>query len=327
MAFEIKSGANDSLFKADFSQKDFEVPGFRSESIEVPLPFGTTKATHWFFDGIKMVYSESVCNEPITLDWKGDTEMINMHFNLQGRISLIDKSMSRVFELSDNQHNMFYGKEAEGQMKIDDLKMKSFMIQFSKESFLNIVHDGNDALKKFSDNVTSGKSVAFSDTNLEIDLPLQNCMSSILNCNYNNSLKRMYFLSKTIEMLVLQAESFDRTLHRKETYLTKEYDRERILFARDYLLKNIDAPPTLSELSKIAGINEYKLKKGFKEIFGQTVFAYLADVRLEVAKNDLLEKQKSVTEIAFALGYSSLQHFSTAFKNKFGMAPSDVLKR
>ncbi|HEV7230428.1 MAG TPA: helix-turn-helix transcriptional regulator, partial [Bacteroidia bacterium] len=55
-----------------------------------------------------------------------------------------------------------------------------------------------------------------------------------------------------------------------------------------------------------------------------TVFEYLSDVRLELAKNDLLDKRKSATEIAFELGYSSLQHFSSAFKKKFGIAPSKI---
>ncbi|HET6992879.1 MAG TPA: AraC family transcriptional regulator [Bacteroidia bacterium] len=322
MAFEIKKDGN-SLFREDFSSRDFEVKDFQTQSMDLELPFGTSKATQWFFDGIRMNYSESAFNEPTTLDWKGNTEMINMHFNLQGKISIIDNDMPHGFDLSDNQHNMFYGKEAEGKMKVDESQMRIFLVQFSKTKFLDIANDGNDAIKRFAESVANGKSVAFSDYNLNIDLSLQNCINSILNCNYSDSLKRMFFFSKAIEMLVLQAESFNKSIDKK-TYLKKEYDKERIVFARDYLLKNIDCAPTLSELSKIAGINEFKLKKGFKETFHQTVFEYLSDVRLEIAKSDLLEKKKSITEIAFELGYSSLQHFSSAFKKKFGTAPSKI---
>ncbi len=324
MAFEVKNGFGESLFKDNFSQQDFETKDFRTESMTLPLPFGTTKATQWFFDGIKMSYSESVFKEPMTLDWKGDTEMITMQFNLQGKTSMIEKNMPHAFELTDNQHNLFYGKEAEGKMKVDELKMKLFLIQLSRESFFNIAKDGNDALKKFADKVGSGKSVAFSETNLNIDLDLQHCINSILNCNYSDSLKRMFFFSKSIEMLVLQAESFNKQNGKKKLYVKTDYDRERILYARDYLLQHIDCPPSLTELSRIAGINEFKLKRGFKETFSQTVFEYLSDVRLEIAKNDLLERKKSITEIAFELGYSSLQHFSSAFKKKFGVSPNKV---
>ena len=82
--------------------------------------------------------------------------------------------------------------------------------------------------------------------------------------------------------------------------------------------------PAGTELSRIAGINEFKLKRGFKEVFGQTVFGYLNDERMDLAKSDLLEKQKSITEIAFELGFSSVQHFSNAFKKKFGVSPRGV---
>jgi len=78
----------------------------------------------------------------------------------------------------------------------------------------------------------------------------------------------------------------------------------------------LETPPTLTELSRIAGINEFKLKKDLKKHLTKLFFEYLADVRLEIAKNDLLEKKKSITEIAFELGYSSLQHFSSAFQKE-----------
>jgi len=72
------------------------------------------------------------------------------------------------------------------------------------------------------------------------------------------------------------------------------------------------------------GINEYKLKKGFKETFGTTVFGYLSDTRLDIAKNELLANRKTAGELALELGYSSLQHFSGAFKKKFGASPSKL---
>ena len=131
----------------------------------------------------------------------------------------------------------------------------------------------------------------------------------------------MFLLSKSIELLVLQAEAYNKAKDSGPKFLKTEYDKERIVYAREYLIKHLDMPPGLSELARAAGINEYKLKKGFKETFGNTVFGYLAETRLELAKNDLLEKKKSVSEIAFELGYSSVQHFSNAFKKKFGVSP------
>ena len=116
----------------------------------------------------------------------------------------------------------------------------------------------------------------------------------------------------------------NKTGGRKVTFIKKEYDRERIRFARDYLIRHMENPPSLAELSRLAGINEFKLKNGFKELIGLPVFAWLADYRLETARNELMKNCKTVTEIAFELGYSSPQHFSTAFKRKFGVPPGKI---
>jgi AraC-like DNA-binding protein len=96
------------------------------------------------------------------------------------------------------------------------------------------------------------------------------------------------------------------------------------MYAREYLISHMETPPGLSELARIIGINEYKLKRGFKEMFGNTVFGYLSDLRLEMAKNELLENRNTASTIASELGYSSVQHFSNAFKKKFGYAPSKL---
>lgn len=96
---------------------------------------------------------------------------------------------------------------------------------------------------------------------------------------------------------------------------------ERIYYAREYLLANACTPPSLTELAKAAGINEFKLKQGFKETFGNTVFGYLSDYRLMKAKELLADKQVDIKNISNDLGYSSVQHFNKAFSKKFGISP------
>jgi AraC-like DNA-binding protein len=162
--------------------------------------------------------------------------------------------------------------------------------------------------------------------NLSITLPLHSAIREILNCRRTGALKKMFLKAKSLEILALVAEAFEKSAHRKIRFCKTEYDRERLLFARDYLISHMDMPPTLGELARTAGINEFKLKNGFKEIFGTTVFGYLSDYRLEQVKFELTEGKKSATDVAFELGYSSLQHFSAAFKKKFGVAPTQLLR-
>jgi AraC-like DNA-binding protein len=107
-------------------------------------------------------------------------------------------------------------------------------------------------------------------------------------------------------------------------FCKSEYDRERLDFAKNYLIQNYDMPPTIAALSRIAGINEQKLKNGFKERFGKTIHTFLTDYKMEIALRDLQQKTKNPSQLAFDLGFSSLQHFSKAFKQYYGFTPKKI---
>lgn len=104
-------------------------------------------------------------------------------------------------------------------------------------------------------------------------------------------------------------------------------DREKIRHAQTIIIENMMNPPTLMELSRLIGLNDFKLKKGFKEMFGTTVFGYLREKRLEKASYLLQNGSMNVTEVANSVGYSNPSHFAEAFKGKYGINPSEVLKK
>jgi len=68
--------------------------------------------------------------------------------------------------------------------------------------------------------------------------------------------------------------------------------------------------------------NEFTLKKGFKEVFGTTVFGFWNELKMQESKNLLLEHKLTVAEVSEKIGYKNPQHFSTAFKQYFGISPS-----
>jgi AraC-like DNA-binding protein len=77
-------------------------------------------------------------------------------------------------------------------------------------------------------------------------------------------------------------------------------------------------------VAKNVGLNVYKLKRGFKEVYNISVFKYLTEQRLNLAYQYLKETQKTAAEIAFQLGYATPQHFSHMFKKRFGITPHQV---
>jgi len=323
MPFELKNKADNTMLHTnDLSAADFNSDKLVENTMRFNLPEAECKMKQWYFDGIRMGHHNWHYKDKVEMAWKADLNMVTLYFNMRGKTTIANKLADKPFELGKYQHNLFYSQTGEGTIKNDNLYMDTFMIQFGTDAFLRLTEDSNEALKRFGGNVLEGKTVALSDDSLYMDINMINAINAIVNCKYQSDLKKMFLLSKTMELLVLQAEAYNNLQNRADKYLKTDYDKERIIYAREYLVQHLDMPPSLTALAKVAGINEYKLKKGFKELFGNTVFGYLADTRLELAKTDLLERKKSTSEIAFELGYCSVQHFSNAFKKKFGVSPT-----
>ncbi|MGB8194111.1 MAG: AraC family transcriptional regulator [Chitinophagaceae bacterium] len=155
-------------------------------------------------------------------------------------------------------------------------------------------------------------------------------LEAILNNTYTGSLENI-FINAQMQMLLLY--SLDCMLGEKEVetfsckFLSNEADRDKITKAREILLQQIGEPITIKELSRKVAINECYLKKGFKEMFGTTIFDFYQSQRMEHAKYLLYEKGLNVTDVSMLLGYSSISHFSTAFKKHTGLKPCELLLR
>jgi AraC family transcriptional regulator len=155
-------------------------------------------------------------------------------------------------------------------------------------------------------------------------------LESLLNHNYTDSLENIY-INAQVQMLLLY--SMDCMIGDKEIdvinckFLSNEADRERVTKAREILIQHIGEPITIKELSRKVAMNECYLKKGFKEMFGSTIFDFYQSQRMEHARYLLYEKGLSVTDVSMMLGYSSISHFSTAFKKHTGLKPCELLLR
>jgi len=103
-------------------------------------------------------------------------------------------------------------------------------------------------------------------------------------------------------------------------------DRKKITNARDILIHRMETPPTIAEIAKTIGVNTFKLKKGFKQLYGTTMFAYLRSRRLDQAYELIRSGEMNVTEAAFEVGYANPSAFSAAFRKAFGVNPMECRK-
>jgi len=149
---------------------------------------------------------------------------------------------------------------------------------------------------------------------------MQLIVRSIFDIEYEGKARMMFFRSQITALL---SHFFGQLALNPQTEIPLR-DREQLTKARDILVKDLDNPPSLTELSTAIGLNTTKLKKEFKAIFGVPVFKYLQNERLTKAHKMISQKQSTVQEAAWNVGYDSLSSFSNAFAKKFGYRPSQI---
>lgn len=211
--------------------------------------------------------------------------------------------------------------------RVDSLDVVSFRFSPLQLSQFIKPRKGNTTL---TDDILSFRHISSFSKILPLCGKIRMVLEALLNHTYSDSLENIFINAQT-QMLLLY--SLDCMLGEKEIdvinckFLANEADREKIVKAREVLIQHIGEPITIKELSRKVAINECYLKKGFKELFGTTVFDFYQSQRMEHAKYLLYEKGLSVTEVSLMLGYSSISHFSTAFKKHTGLKPCELLLR
>ena len=150
---------------------------------------------------------------------------------------------------------------------------------------------------------------------------MQQAVHKIFNNNYSASARMLFLRSQATELLAHFFALLSNPIE-LETKIHKE-DRERLYRAKSIIVDRMDSPPSLSELSQEIGLNEFKLKKQFKELFGMPVFKYLQNERLSKANSLLSEGNVNIQEVAWQVGYESLSSFSNAYLKKYGYRPSE----
>ncbi|MEH2401560.1 helix-turn-helix transcriptional regulator [Nostoc sp.] len=153
---------------------------------------------------------------------------------------------------------------------------------------------------------------------------MQLLLKQILQCPFRETLRLMYLEAKVLELLVLQIAQWGENHHLLQRSLYFRADEiERLHHAKAILNQRLPHPPSLLNLAKEIGLNDFKLKRGFREVFGTTVLGYVQSLRLEQAKQLLRGTNLLIAQIAYQVGYESTSHFSYLFKRQFGMTPRE----
>lgn len=140
----------------------------------------------------------------------------------------------------------------------------------------------------------------------------------------HDSLKPLYYSGKACEFASL---SLQYLCHAQEPANRPLSQREKnsLKQAKEILIAEMETPPKLEILAARVGLNTRKLTQGFRQLFGNSVYGWLQEYRLQTAYNMLLNEGESISSVAYYVGYTPA-HFSVAFRKRFGILPGDVRK-
>ncbi|MEH2448618.1 MAG: AraC family transcriptional regulator [Nostoc sp.] len=156
---------------------------------------------------------------------------------------------------------------------------------------------------------------------------MQIILHQIVNCPFQGLIKEIYLQTKCLELMALKLEPDTAGERELMPRILRGDDINRIYHARAILISDFDNPPSLLELARKVGLNDYKLKIGFRQVFNTTVFGYLWAYRMEKARTLIMSQQMTIKQVAKIVGYDCPSRFAVAFKKRFGIQPSQYLDR
>ena len=246
---------------------------------------------------------------------------IQLYFCIQGKGNLIfnngrytiDILEEKSLVLFNPQQNLPINVEVAPNSKIITIlisikKFHSFFSEFSK--YITFLNEENLDKKYYSAKDLSPRELIV--------------LNQIFDYKLHANLERLYTKGKIYELLSLYfnlAEGDNEAC----PFLEDEENVVKIKKAKEIIISRMAEPPSLNELANEIGLSLKKLKDGFKHIYGETVFNFLLDYKLDYSRKLLLTKKHNVAEISSLIGYSTSSHYIAAFKKKFGTTPKKYL--
>ncbi|MFK8284374.1 helix-turn-helix domain-containing protein [Capnocytophaga canis] len=180
---------------------------------------------------------------------------------------------------------------------------------------------GNNAIiDNFIKQIENQEPAMLFDEYLPVSHTVYELIRGIKQCNLPDFLKKEYLNIKVQEIFLSILSESERSFDPNSISLK---DQKLLLQVKNLMEQNIEKPLTIIELSRLVGMNDNKLKILFKRYFGCTLFEYFQQYRMHKAKMYLEQKELTIKEIAYQLGYSNTANFSNAFKRFWGISPSE----
>jgi AraC-like DNA-binding protein len=252
-----------------------------------------------------------------------DSSYIQFHFCIKGSSTFIFNNGNYRLPVADENSLLLYNPQRNLPIHLEIqpntwllsviISIKKFHSLFSQESdYISFLNQDNKDKKYYKDGkITPSMAIV---------------LNQLINYNLNQSIKNLYFKAKAYELLSLYFNRSEDANIEQCPFLVNETNVVKIRKAKDIIISRMAEPPTLQELADEIGLNLKKLKEGFKQIYGDSVFSFLFDYKMEFARKLLETGDHNVNEVGLKIGYSTSSHFIAAFKKKYGTTPKKYIQ-
>jgi len=249
---------------------------------------------------------------------------IEMHFQLQGTVHLGQNAFAPESRLRSGEMNFFYRPPGSSRYALDvDSEGTVFEVLLAPAYFTGLAERYPLLLGPFLEQMIQQKPFFLSPAPLQITPAMWGIIERIRQREAGSGAGSLFLESQILELLGLQFGQVKQPCGRDGQALSRA-EVERLYAARDVLLARMTDPPSLAELARHVGTNEFTLKRGFKALFGTSPYAFTLDRKLETVRAYLLDTDLSAAEIASRVGYSDPARLTHAFRKRYGTPPSHL---
>tara|TARA_Y100000992_G_scaffold266422_1_gene204326 strand:- start:22 stop:900 length:879 start_codon:yes stop_codon:yes gene_type:complete len=273
-------------------------------------------------DGFSVIIFENNLDQIILKNKQTNRSFIQFHFCLKGQADFIFNEGNYSFSVHESNSILLYNPKKILPINLNlfpnswvvsiIISIKKFHSLFSKDADHIHFLSSENIEKKYYDNNVISPSMSV-------------VLNQIFNLNIHKSMESLYLKGKVYELMSLYFNKNEESMFDQCPFLVDEENVRKIRMAKEIILNNISEPPGLVELSEKIGLNIKKLKEGFKQIYGDTVYGYLLDYKMNEARRMLSSRNFNVNEVGLKIGYSTSSHFIAAFKKKYGTTPKKYL--
>lgn len=277
-------------------------------------------------DDLSILQGKYQFSDDVSISGRGNSSLLEMHFNISNQKIAYNSPTTSKEAISTMAGNISFLSAEDNHAKIGFQKniiYDTFDIHLPLE-ILSKYEGESKMMDRFLNDIQKDKSTTLAKEEIKVSGKIHGVIQDIKSCIYKGLTRKIYMESKIYELIALSHYSLDQD---KNVGKFTGNDIERIKFAAQIIQDNIDKPYTIIELARKTGINQTKLKEGFKAVFGETVFGYLQEIRMKKASRYLTDTSLSIQEISHLSGYQNVSNFSIAFKRTFGYPPTKLRLR